>query len=75
MVFGERCLSVLIQEFIGSNLQVILQAYDVVWGESKMKSSTTMGKTLNVLMASEAKSRGRYGYEYDFLLSFVCTHK
>ena len=75
MVFVESCLSVPIQEFIGRNLQVLLQAYDIVWGQHQIESSATMGETLNALVTLEVKCGGVYRSEYDFFPGVVHGHE
>ena len=74
MVFGEFCLSIPIQKFIRRNLQVLFQSYDIVRGQHQIKSSATMGKTLNALVALEMKRGGVNMFEYDCFLGIVYTH-
>jgi hypothetical protein len=54
---------------------VLLQAYDIVWGQHQIESSATMGETLNALVALEVKCGGVYRSEYDFFLGVVHGHE
>ena len=75
MVFVKSCLSIPIQEFIGRNLQVLLQAYDIVSGQHQIESSATTSETLNALVALEVKRGGVYEFEYDFFLGVIHGHE
>ena len=75
MVFVEFCLSIPIQEFIGRNLQMLLQTYNIVRGQHQIESSTTMSETLNALVALKVKRGGVYRFEYDLFLGGVYGHE
>ena len=71
MMLVKLRLSISLQEYIGRNLQVLLQTYDIVRGQYQIESCTTMCETLNALVTLEVKRWGVYGFEHDFFLGIV----